>query len=476
MENSKDYFFSKDAFQHYLQMNIDQKMNYDSFESKMLQKGIYGVLQPKITMTEAESAINCRLDLGAMWPCSRIFDDERCDWKWFEGLVLDLLKIQEQVCAHMLEVERIWWSWESIFYDWQSSSAYLIYLPPGGKAWIANETLQTMLMQLESRPNFPLRRHPIFQKLMAYCKNPYFCAWGVQELMAQTMGSVALEAAAANMIQVEPLKPAFKSKVQTDLKMPGDKTKKWVMLGLIQVICCILYVLCWVVIPQLTGDVGDALLGSFLLLGGVDLYICLKCLSKDSDPKPEAQKKFSRLKSAPDLKSPPQVDLQLQESSQVQAKSPVHQAVHQAVHPPVHQVVHPRVHQEVHPRVHQAEYPLVESRKITNHETVLLKPKAPKVYLIHQQTGEIYLLMQSNHRLGRNIDQVDCVLPSPTVGRLHAEIHRVDQDDFLRDLDSKNGTLINGVAIKSQTPISLSDGDLIQFGDYSMSYVKKNDE
>ena len=48
------------------------------------------------------------------------------------------------------------------------------------------------------------------------------------------------------------------------------------------------------------------------------------------------------------------------------------------------------------------------------------------------------------------------------VSKEHAQIIQRDRDLFLRDLESMNGTYVNGERINSETPIK--DGDLIQFG------------
>jgi hypothetical protein len=62
--------------------------------------------------------------------------------------------------------------------------------------------------------------------------------------------------------------------------------------------------------------------------------------------------------------------------------------------------------------------------------------------------------------LGRN-SRCDVVLPSPTVSRRHALLSFRDGGWILRDLESKNGTLVNGVRVGR---CELRPGDLVEVG------------
>ncbi|MBN1441417.1 MAG: protein kinase [Planctomycetes bacterium] len=71
--------------------------------------------------------------------------------------------------------------------------------------------------------------------------------------------------------------------------------------------------------------------------------------------------------------------------------------------------------------------------------------------------------------LGRSLD-ADCVLQYRGVSRQHSRIERDEVGNFhLVDLNSTNGTLINGVAVLERT--RLRDGDRIQMGSISLQFV-----
>ncbi len=69
--------------------------------------------------------------------------------------------------------------------------------------------------------------------------------------------------------------------------------------------------------------------------------------------------------------------------------------------------------------------------------------------------------------LGRD-PQCQIPLPSPQVSRQHARLDRGPQGDVLTDLNSTNGTFVNGQRITSQ---QLRPGDAIQIGPFRLSYT-----
>jgi serine phosphatase RsbU (regulator of sigma subunit) len=63
----------------------------------------------------------------------------------------------------------------------------------------------------------------------------------------------------------------------------------------------------------------------------------------------------------------------------------------------------------------------------------------------------------------------DLVLPDQWLSRHHAEVRRENGGHFIKDLDSRNGTYVNGLKISEQVP--LQNGDIVTLGDQQIKFV-----
>ena len=71
--------------------------------------------------------------------------------------------------------------------------------------------------------------------------------------------------------------------------------------------------------------------------------------------------------------------------------------------------------------------------------------------------------------LGRSAD-ADLPLPDePTLSRKHAEVVRQGGKVTVKDLGSKNGTFVNGVA--ASDPITLHNGDEVRLGAWTARFM-----
>lgn len=77
-----------------------------------------------------------------------------------------------------------------------------------------------------------------------------------------------------------------------------------------------------------------------------------------------------------------------------------------------------------------------------------------------QLAGQRWLMDSDVVVIGREVGLADLLLPERQVSRRHARIERRPDGFFLSDLDSKNGTFLNGREVKE--PQQLQDGDEIQ--------------
>ena len=93
--------------------------------------------------------------------------------------------------------------------------------------------------------------------------------------------------------------------------------------------------------------------------------------------------------------------------------------------------------------------------------------------LIQMQLARLYITSPSGlartvdlagaATLGRDVDN-DIVLEEVTLSRCHALLLAGPHGSLLYDLDSTNGTLVNGTLVPPDRPVPLADGDLIALG------------
>lgn len=76
--------------------------------------------------------------------------------------------------------------------------------------------------------------------------------------------------------------------------------------------------------------------------------------------------------------------------------------------------------------------------------------------------GERFFIDKSVFTIGRNPDS-DILLDDITVSRQHAVIEKIGDDYLIKDMESLNGTYINGKIIELS---KLNSGDRIQIGKY----------
>lgn len=94
------------------------------------------------------------------------------------------------------------------------------------------------------------------------------------------------------------------------------------------------------------------------------------------------------------------------------------------------------------------------------------------VYLNHanMQMNEVerypdIIVSKEKVYVGKSGKDVDIVLNSDTISRIHAKLGVLDQKYYVRDLNSKNGTFVNGKKLLPQEQCEISEGDRIAFAD-----------
>lgn len=92
--------------------------------------------------------------------------------------------------------------------------------------------------------------------------------------------------------------------------------------------------------------------------------------------------------------------------------------------------------------------------------------------LTGRDSGKVYELVRPVTPIGSGVGAGGILCASLLVSKHHAEISRKHPDEacWLKDLGSRNGTLVNGVPLKDNERM-LRDGDLISFADYEFKFM-----
>ena len=86
--------------------------------------------------------------------------------------------------------------------------------------------------------------------------------------------------------------------------------------------------------------------------------------------------------------------------------------------------------------------------------------------IVRFSTGESYEITKFETKLGRTNSIVDiCILGNPHVGRLHAILYKKEDELFIQDNGSINGTYVNALHNRIDEKVSLYPGDVFYLGD-----------
>lgn len=107
-----------------------------------------------------------------------------------------------------------------------------------------------------------------------------------------------------------------------------------------------------------------------------------------------------------------------------------------------------------------------------NSETVLLNVMDTNPKLICVDDGCILEINRFPYLLGKMKACVNGIIQSENVSRIHAKIYSEDNEIFIEDMNSKNGTFLNGNRINPYEKVKLSSEDKISFA--NVEYIYKN--
>ena len=110
--------------------------------------------------------------------------------------------------------------------------------------------------------------------------------------------------------------------------------------------------------------------------------------------------------------------------------------------------------------IEQVNTEITENSKLQS--TTLIFDKGVLLVLSSVNFANTYVIDRLKHIIGRSIDS-DFVINDTLVSKKHCEITFSEGKFYVEDLDSRNGTFVNGKRIKKKT--ALFYGDKLSIGD-----------
>ncbi|MFP4697754.1 MAG: DUF6382 domain-containing protein [Eubacteriales bacterium] len=106
--------------------------------------------------------------------------------------------------------------------------------------------------------------------------------------------------------------------------------------------------------------------------------------------------------------------------------------------------------------------------------TLLTDNEEDLAYLVANKNGveEEICINNTPFIIGKLSSQVDYVIDNPTISRIHAKIIQNSNEYYLIDLNSRNGTFINGKRINNGGKELIRVGDIIKFSDRTYTFKK----
>lgn len=109
-------------------------------------------------------------------------------------------------------------------------------------------------------------------------------------------------------------------------------------------------------------------------------------------------------------------------------------------------------------------------------ETVILSanPVLGPATLVSREPGELatIYLQEDITVVGKLATAADAVINLPTVSRMHAKIRRRDNEYYLCDLNSRNGTSVNGRLLQEEEEYQLQNEDEVDFAQARYVFLK----
>lgn len=109
--------------------------------------------------------------------------------------------------------------------------------------------------------------------------------------------------------------------------------------------------------------------------------------------------------------------------------------------------------------------PTVLLKNFDHEESIIESGMKGELQYLGEKKKDNIRINKDEFRLGSSIDGNDSVIDSPVVSRFHAKILREGKSYYLEDLNSTNGTCVNGKMLGYRDKVELNPEDTIMFAD-----------
>lgn len=141
-----------------------------------------------------------------------------------------------------------------------------------------------------------------------------------------------------------------------------------------------------------------------------------------------------------------------------------------------------KAYRKTNPRKEEGKKERIRIKKeasLKGEETILLSQQVEEVkvgrkmpYLKPNNKGKnTIIIYQTPLVIGSLEEAVDVVIKEKGVSRLHLSIEKEEEQFYIRDLNSTNGTKWNGELLKAQVPKALQQGDTITIGEEEYQFL-----
>ena len=455
----------------------DELINY---QVEMLSNNhIKGLLKSEVIRINGETHLQS--DITSLVPVKKVFERRKFNRKDFLCLIRQITELMAVMERYLLDSNRIVFDSTYIFADPQTLELRHVYLPTRDRPQSIDALREFLLNIIINEIRFIDEHSDNFlQRLIEILKDPDFQETSLKEYLNEMDRTNKVHINNLGLRHDLPENPAIyqlycspkeiqKVNEPVEIKKLCYPAKSYIALFSVigtLVLFCVVLVLSGILSPN-NPDSVLSLFGFVLIAGAVIYLVYSKLFTPDKkierviEEKPEKKEPFTGSRYVNKAFSEPshaQFGI-LKESVEKKEWAPAYERIsvssQSGSFPSVKRISETRPFSSNLDRLSEQD------------RTVILNLGSldiPYLKRINGNSTESILMKKFPFMLGRLEGQVDYCVKNPAVGKLHAEITKTDEGYFISDMNSRNGTLINGVRVEPIKENIIKNGDRITLG------------